>query len=269
MTDDMKMELSLNGETFRRLKDDFDSVLNRTIGNMEMKGADEAAITVKLSISLDKDSVEGEDGYREITRPTFKHDISSVMQVKDKMSGTLNGNYEIVYDEESGKYVMRKVEDGQTSMFDDDGIHEGEFVDVTPEEPDVKPIAEIEGTAQAAIPENASKDVVDEDSTFSWMSQFIGNRMTVVQDPSDGECTVKTVNGDVVFTSSTNPRNAFYLSADKMEKFVGHELTCCLGTDDDQRTFIYLRSETNGEIVTAAYEDDEEDDSYEYEEPED
>lgn len=34
------MELSLKGETFNALKEDFDVVLARTIGNMEMKGAD-------------------------------------------------------------------------------------------------------------------------------------------------------------------------------------------------------------------------------------
>ena len=36
------MSLSLKSETFSAMKEDFDSILARTIGNMEMKGAEEA-----------------------------------------------------------------------------------------------------------------------------------------------------------------------------------------------------------------------------------
>ena len=40
-----EMILSLNEDTFSALKKDFDDVLNRTIGNMQMKGASDATIT--------------------------------------------------------------------------------------------------------------------------------------------------------------------------------------------------------------------------------
>ena len=39
------MSLSLKSDTFSALKEDFDSILARTIGNMEMKGAEEATVT--------------------------------------------------------------------------------------------------------------------------------------------------------------------------------------------------------------------------------
>ena len=93
------MSLSLKSDTFSALKEDFDSILARTIGNMEMKGAEEATVTLKLGISLEKSSVNGPNGLQDITKPSFKHDISSVMQVKDKKSGALTGDYELVWDE--------------------------------------------------------------------------------------------------------------------------------------------------------------------------
>ena len=55
-----------------------------------------------------------------MTKPTFKHDISSVMQVKDKKSGALTGDYQLVWNPEEGNYIMRRIDNGQTSMFDGD-----------------------------------------------------------------------------------------------------------------------------------------------------
>lgn len=121
--------LSLNGDTFQNLKENFDTVLARTVGNMEMKGADEATITLKLLISTKKENIGTPDNPEEATIPTFKHDISSVMQVKDKVSGTLAGNYALVWDDEEKKYVMKKITDGQLSMFDDDGEVSEEIIE--------------------------------------------------------------------------------------------------------------------------------------------
>ena len=123
-----EMILSLKSDTFAAMKEDFDGVLARTIGNMEMKNADNATITLKLGITLDKVSVGTPNGNQDITRPSFKHDISSVMQVKDRKSGALTGDYELVY--EDGKYVMRRIDDGQTDMFGSNVEHvEASFVD--------------------------------------------------------------------------------------------------------------------------------------------
>ena len=115
MCDKNAMQLSLKGETFAALKEDFDAVLAKTIGNMEMKGANEATVTLKLSLSLEKVQNHSD---KEITKPSFKHDISSVMQVKDKKSGALTGDYELVWDNEDKKWVMRRITDGQVSLFD-------------------------------------------------------------------------------------------------------------------------------------------------------
>lgn len=114
------MNLSLNSDTFSILKDQFDKVLNRTVGNMQMKGADDAVVTLKLSIGLDTESRSTPDGNKDFVIPTFKHDISSVMQVKDKVSGQLVGDYQLVWDEDEQRYVMRTIDNGQTSLYDDE-----------------------------------------------------------------------------------------------------------------------------------------------------
>lgn len=138
--------LSLKSDTFAAMKEDFDGVLARTIGNMEMKNADNATITLKLGITLDKVSVGTPNGNQDITRPSFKHDISSVIQVKDRKSGALTGDYELVY--EDGKYVMRRIDDGQTNMFDGRIEHvEPSFVDA-----DYNDVVDDDTDRQKAIP---------------------------------------------------------------------------------------------------------------------
>lgn len=122
--------LSLSSDTFQALKEDFDSILSRTIGNMEMRNADSATITLKLGIDLDKETVVSGGSSHEVTKPTFKHDISSVMQVKDKKSGALSGDYELVWNPEEGKYIMRRIDNGQTSMYDGDDPIDADCVEL-------------------------------------------------------------------------------------------------------------------------------------------
>lgn len=117
------LPLTLNGDTFNALKADFDSILRDTISNMELKGADAAEVTIKLKISLTKDHVDDfdaryEGAKREIIKPKFEHTVQSVFQIKDKKDGTLDGNYELVWDGKAQKYIMREITTGQTSLFD-------------------------------------------------------------------------------------------------------------------------------------------------------
>ena len=123
------MNLSLEGEAFAPLKKDFDNIIERTIGNMQMKATEEAVITVKLSVSLEKSTVSTADGVREIIKPMFKHDVSSVMQLKDKATGQSNGKCKLEWDEDEGRYVLKDIDDDQISMFDKDGnvVIDGEY----------------------------------------------------------------------------------------------------------------------------------------------
>ena len=46
--------ISLECDTFEALKEDFDKIMNDTLGNMEMKGAEDAVVTIKINVSLRK-----------------------------------------------------------------------------------------------------------------------------------------------------------------------------------------------------------------------
>ena len=247
--------LSLNGDTFAILKEQFDKILNRTIGNMEMKGADDAVITLKLSVGLEKSSVTVGDGIKEVTKPTFKHDISSVMQVKDKVSGQTTDDYALVWDENENKYVLRRIENGQMSFddFDADGrpIYEADYRDVPALEEGDRELPEgaesdeesdredIPDSTETDVPdaaddfETASGDGEDDITTpYGWLKQFIGTEMHVTE--SMGNFTVRTSDNKVVLSSATDPNNVFYCAGDKLIDHVGHTLSCKKGYDGDE-----------------------------------
>lgn len=116
----MFLELSLNSDAFTSLKNDFDSILRKTLSNMKEQENDIAEITMKLKITLEHDSVDmGYDKQRPIIKPKFDHKVTSVMQMKDETSGCLNGDYEMVWDEEKKKYILTHIKTRQVSMFDE------------------------------------------------------------------------------------------------------------------------------------------------------
>lgn len=116
-------ELTLNSETFAALKADFDLVLKKTLSNMQKKGSDSAEVKVSLKIALSKaeDSnikINDLDGMREVLIPRFDHKVASVLQIKDEASGTLSGNFELVFDENRKSWIMREIIGPQTSLED-------------------------------------------------------------------------------------------------------------------------------------------------------
>jgi len=124
--DNNVLALTMESEAFTALKSDFNQVLRRTLTNMERKESEQAELTLKLKISLEKDTAPDfrEVRYRaerDIVRPTFTHKISSVMQIKCEKSGILSGDYELVWDADSGDYIMRPIDNGQISLLDDEG----------------------------------------------------------------------------------------------------------------------------------------------------
>ena len=58
------------------------------------------------------------DDRREIIIPKFDHKVSSVLQIKDEISGTLGGEFALVYDDVREDYVMREIINPQTSLGD-------------------------------------------------------------------------------------------------------------------------------------------------------
>ena len=292
------LSLSLKSETFSALTEDFDSILARTIGNMEMKGAEEATVTLKLGISLEKSSMNSPSGLQEITKPSFKHDISSVMQVKDKKSGALTGDYELVWDAAEGKYVMRRIDNGQVSIFDS-AQTAGDVIDADytalPEGQRGLPEAsqsgeEAEDTSDAGDAENAKPDPANESANasddtstpFGWLKQFNGMDLRVTE--AMGNYTVRTAENKVVLSSATSETSPFYCPAEKLAAHVGHKVSC-VGYGDENGVVVNVSVEcedcnevlfeltapgvvemTDEEIATSV--DEEKTGSYDYEAPE-
>ena len=125
------LPLSLKSDTFNALCSDFDQILRSTLNGMEETEQDVAEIAVKVKITLTPDSapdfsVTGGQQTRSITKPKFDHSVSAVIQKKEKKTGTLSGNYELVWDRETCQYVMRPIDNGQTSLFDKDKPSDGD-----------------------------------------------------------------------------------------------------------------------------------------------
>lgn len=237
-----EMILSLNGDTFQDLKRDFDTVLNRTVGNMTMKGAEDATITLKLDLSLEKSSVGVGNGVQEVTIPSFKHTISSVMQVKEKMTGQLAGEYGMVWDENEERWVLRKIDNGQMNLFDyEEGgqVIDAEYSEVNGLPEGQRGLPESTENGEGDYPtedaENEPDDaegfekpsVLPQDDTntpFGWLCQFIGEDLNITE--SMGNYTVRTSANKVVLSSATGVDSPFYCPAEKLAPHVGHQVVC-------------------------------------------
>ena len=221
MSKENEMYLSLDGETFRRMKTDFDGILNRTIGNMQMKGASDATITLKLDISITKGVINIDGVNRDYNKPSFKHQISSVLQIKDKATGQLAGEIVLEWDDDAEKFVVRPVDDGQSSFFDD------EYETTDDDTIDVK-----------GLPEPKDKDKEagqsDEDmNAFDVMMQFTGRNLTIVE--KDGVFTVRaTDTNDVILSSGCEDGSPFLISPEVAAKHIGEELFCYMFSDDNK-----------------------------------
>lgn len=290
------LALSLKSDTFSALKEDFDSILAKTIGNMEMKGAEDATITLKLGVSLEKSSISGPNGIQDITKPSFKHDISSVMQVKDKKSGALTGDFELVWDQDEGKYVMRRIDNGQTTLYQDEpGYVDADYKDLRDEQKslpavregsrfdgeDLSPI-EDKNTAADHTEENSEISEKEPASQFDWLLKFVGEELGVEMSFDELELITSSEDEDsqVVLSSSEAEHSFGFCPSETLEPHLGHQLAC-VGYKDDGGivSHISIECETCGETVLELDKpatnpegmyllDEEPEDSYFYDEPE-
>mgnify|MGYP000541828496 FL=1 len=119
------ISLGISGEAFEAFRRDFDAMLQNTIYTMEQKDSKEAEITVKFSVTTALDTVPDieanyPDAKRDVKRPYISHKITSKLTLKSEKAGAVvDSNVELVYDKQLCQYVLRPLDDGQTSMFDD------------------------------------------------------------------------------------------------------------------------------------------------------
>ena len=108
--------LSIESDCFAQMRQKFDEMLQRTLASMIRRESDEAALTLKLHLRLDHTSDELQ---RAVIRPDITHKITSAITVKDDLSGKVPGDYELMYDAGSERYLLRELppDGGQMPLF--------------------------------------------------------------------------------------------------------------------------------------------------------
>lgn len=149
---DFDKKLDFDSNTFENMKHDMNFVLQRLLGNMIEKQSNEGSMTIKIDVTMVKEfipnydpNIKGES--REISKPQFKHKVTSAVKITDEKGGNLNNEMEMVMDEETGCYVLQPIANTQQrTIFDSDFMQgqkqEGEEKPAETEETDTQPTEE-------------------------------------------------------------------------------------------------------------------------------
>ncbi len=256
--------LSLNGDTFNALKSDFDQMLRQLLTEMDEWDSEDADITIKVHVKREKDRARdmlanGYDAERDIIKPTFKHEVSSVMQAKNKKNGSLGGNYELVWDRDAHQYIMREIENGQMSMFDQEEPKEsGAPALPAPENVIDAAFTEVENEGgvetDAELKRTVSIKAVDE-AAYEYFKQFVGASLSVVE--VGGEFGIRTEDGKVVAASSFAENDTFYCEKDTLADAVGVPVECAVCNLEGHEFLAIIVVET-GRVLFGIYVKEEE-----------
>lgn len=225
--------LSLNADTFNAFKHDFDGSLQRLLQKMDKLQSDSASITCKISVSLtpapERNFDLNSDGDTvQVMKPTFSHDISTEIKVKDKTSGYLAGNRKLVWDEELMEYVMKDIDDGQTSLFDTD--HQNCKNTVSPVEPEPSQLPEgVVDVDYTVISDDLSYILRNPDkcgvkTRFDLMRLLVDSHLTVGE--SAGHCYAETDDGTIAFGSAFMAADPRYMSDSILRPHLHEEIIC-------------------------------------------
>ena len=126
MSEDFEKRLDFDSDTFEEMKKDMNFVLQRLIGNMQEKGTNEGSMTLKIDVTMVKEyipnydpDIKGES--REVSKPQFKHKVTSAVKINDEKSGSFNNEMELVMDDETGVFKLVPIANtAQRSIFDSD-----------------------------------------------------------------------------------------------------------------------------------------------------
>lgn len=118
-------QLGISSEVFAELREQFDTVLQRTFFNMQSRGCDSADISIKLAIAVDKVEEYHSDSNGVVQRgmvnkPTFAHKICASMKIKDTEQGLYREDYGLIYDPSIGEFILVPIIDRQTQMLLED-----------------------------------------------------------------------------------------------------------------------------------------------------
>ena len=260
MSTPKKYPLSMNGDTFNAFKTDFDSSLRQLLQQMEEFESEEAVINMKMTVSLAEDQerdleANGYDAMRDITKPTFKHEISTVLQIKNKKTGSLGGTMKLVWDGEAHQYILQDIDNGQQSFFDDEKTEEKKETEQGSDKPEIVVVGGQLPAPPAQLPPPADGGVIDADYTvvedgeeqkgeeapteetkapasaketkdtpYGYLRQFVGQKLRVNEAAKN--YTVRTTENKVVLSSAFKETDPFFCPAEKLKPHVGHPITC-------------------------------------------
>ena len=122
---DYVKRLDFDSDTFEQMKVDMNFVLQRLLGNMLEKGTNEGSMTIKIDVTMIKEfipnydpDIEGEN--REVSKPQFKHKVTSAVKINDEKSGKYDTEMELVMNDD-GVYELRPIANTQQrTIFDAD-----------------------------------------------------------------------------------------------------------------------------------------------------
>ena len=276
-----EISLSLREPIFDQLIADGNAMLRKTLGGMTMRKAEDAQITIKISVHLDQKNITDFEGYREITQPSFKHEINSVMQVKDKMTGQTRGEYELLFDDD-GNPVYKNINDGQTSMFDENGnvVVEAEYT-----------AADVEADSLLGLPPRGlpgkTAEASDDNTPFGWLMRRRDESMYIEQNAEVYNVRSKS-DDKIILSSGFAKDDHFYIDPWKLQKHLNHPLICvtspetgegdeieaieiwCDDPDCGECIFSIARPIINTEAeADESVETSDEDEEYGYDKPED
>ncbi len=106
--------ITMESDTFEKLKHDMTTALNKLLNKMRVYRSEKAALTVKLTVSLNDTEL---DSGNEGTVPTFEHKVTSTVQIKDETTGKLDGEYVLEEDGHGGNVL--KPLSSQVDMFEE------------------------------------------------------------------------------------------------------------------------------------------------------
>lgn len=126
MSKEFEKQLDFDSDTFEDMKRDMNFVLQRLIGNMQEKGTNEGSMALKIDVTMVNEyipnydpDIEGET--RKVSKPQFKHKVTSAVKINDEKSGSFNNEMELVLDEDTGVFKLVPIANtAQRSIFDSD-----------------------------------------------------------------------------------------------------------------------------------------------------
>ena len=115
--------ISLSAPIFEGLRIEADAVIQTMLRNMDENCLSDGETVIKIKAHRQEDTApdlmsQDPDAKRKIIVPSFAYQVTTIMKQEHRNTGSVGGNYELVWDSLTGKYIRRRVLEAQTSIFD-------------------------------------------------------------------------------------------------------------------------------------------------------